>query len=163
MTALELPPEQIFDGRFAGSSDSVFTMESVARAGSYTVDDRVIAGYGMLEFALSDRIRLVGGARVEAGDLQVITELGGGQLVPSEVKETDVLPSLAVNVRANERHNLRLSVSQTLSRPEYRELSPVNADDASIGILSRETLICGARSFRTPMCAGNGTRMPARW
>ena len=135
MTALELPAEQIFDGRFAGSSDSVFTMESVARAGSYTVDDRVIAGYGMLELALSGRIRLIGGARVETGDLQVITELGGGQLVPSEVTETDVLPSLAFNVRANERHNLRLSVSQTLSRPEYRELSPVNANDASIGIL----------------------------
>ena len=135
MTALELPPEQIFDGRFAGSSDSVFTMESVARAGSYTADDRVAAGYGMIEFALSDRIHVVGGARVEAGDLKVTTELGGGQLVPSELTKTDVLPSLAVNIRANERHNLRLSVSQTLSRPEYRELSPVNADDASIGIL----------------------------
>jgi TonB-dependent receptor len=89
----------------------------------------------MVDFALGDRVRVIGGARVEAGDLRVTTELGGGQLVPSAVTKTDVLPSLAVNVRASERHNLRLSVSQTLSRPEYRELSPVNADDASIGIL----------------------------
>ena len=134
LTALELPPEQIFDGRFAGSADSVFTMEAVARAGSYTAEDRVIAGYGMVDFALGDRVRVIGGARVEAGDLKVTTELAGGLLVPSEITKTDVLPSLAVNVRAGERHNLRLSVSQTLSRPEYRELSPVDADDgAAIG------------------------------
>ena len=129
LTALELPPEQIFDGRFAGSADSVFTMEAVARAGSYTADDRVIAGYGMVDFALSDRIRVIGGARVEAGDLKVVTELAGGSVVPSTVKKTDVLPSLAVNVRASESQNLRLAVSQTLSRPEYRELSEVDADD----------------------------------
>lgn len=135
VTALELPPEQIFDGRFAGPSDSVFTMESVARAGSYTAKDRVMAGYAMLELALSDKIRVIGGARVEAGDLEVTTELADGQLVPSSVKKTDVLPSLALNLRPSESHNLRLAVSQTLSRPEYRELSSTNVDDSSIGVL----------------------------
>lgn len=136
-TALELPPEQIFDGRFAGASDSVFSMESVARAGSYTADDRVTAGYGMIELALGDRVRVVGGARMEIGNLEVTTELAGGDFIPSEVKKTDVLPSLAVNIRGGETHNIRLSASQTLSRPEYRELSDVNSDDASIGVLFR--------------------------
>lgn len=134
-TALELPPEQIFDGRFAGPADSVFTMESVARAGSYRAEDRVLAGYAMLELALTDNVRVVGGARVEAADLQVSTELADGQLVPSAVKKADVLPSFALTVRPSERHNLRLSASQTLSRPEYRELSPTNVDDSSIGVL----------------------------
>jgi outer membrane receptor for ferrienterochelin and colicin len=135
VTALELAPEQIFDGRFAGPADSVFSMESVARAGSYTAKDRVLAGYAMLELALSEKIRVVGGARVEAGDLEVTTELADGLLVPSALKKTDVLPSLALNLRPTEAHNLRFSVSQTLSRPEYRELSPTNVDDASIGVL----------------------------
>jgi TonB-dependent receptor len=89
----------------------------------------------MLELALSEKIRVVGGARVEAGDLEVTTELADGLLVPSALKKTDVLPSLALNLRPTEAHNLRFSVSQTLSRPEYRELSPTNVDDASIGVL----------------------------
>ena len=135
VTALELPAEQIFDGRFAGPADSIFSMESVARAGSYAAKDRVLAGYAMLELALTANIRVVGGARVEAGDLEVATELADGLLVPSSLKKTDVLPSLALNVQPAETHHLRLSVSQTLSRPEYRELSPTNVDDASIGVL----------------------------
>ncbi|MGQ0712206.1 MAG: TonB-dependent receptor domain-containing protein [Gemmatimonadaceae bacterium] len=135
VTALELPMEQIFDGRFASPADSVFSMESVARAGSYTAKDRVLAGYAMMDFALTDKIHVIGGARVEAGDLGVTTELADGQLVPSTVQKTDVLPSLAFNVRPNDHHNVRVSVSQTLSRPEYRELSPTNVDDSSIGVL----------------------------
>lgn len=38
---------------------------------------------------------------------------------------TDVLPSLAFNYRPGPNINLRLSGTQTLSRPEYRELSPI--------------------------------------
>ncbi|MBK7594192.1 MAG: TonB-dependent receptor [Gemmatimonadetes bacterium] len=36
-----------------------------------------------------------------------------------------MLPSLAMNLRLSERASVRLSATQTLSRPEYRELSPV--------------------------------------
>jgi TonB-dependent receptor len=36
-----------------------------------------------------------------------------------------VLPALALTWRANADWNLRLSVTRTLSRPEYRELSPI--------------------------------------
>jgi hypothetical protein len=133
-SALELPPEQIFDGRFAGPGDSIFFVGSEVRSGSYTADDQVAAGYGMLEFALGDRVRLIGGARVESGDLEVITHLTSGQTVPSRVKKTDVLPSFAVNFRPSESHNLRLSASQTLSRPEYRELSETNNEDPATGI-----------------------------
>jgi outer membrane receptor protein involved in Fe transport len=42
---------------------------------------------------------------------------------------TDVLPSLAVTMPLSARQTLRLSASQTLSRPEYRELSPVTYFD----------------------------------
>jgi TonB-dependent receptor len=42
-----------------------------------------------------------------------------------------VLPALSLNVGMSDRQNLRLSVSQTLSRPEYRELA---------GVLYREVL-----------------------
>jgi TonB-dependent receptor len=40
-----------------------------------------------------------------------------------------VLPSAALNVKLTEAQSLRLSVSRTLARPEYRELSPVASRD----------------------------------
>jgi outer membrane receptor for ferrienterochelin and colicin len=133
-SALELPPEQIFDGRFTGPSDSTFTVSNELRSGSYGADDRVAAGYAMLELALSERVRMVGGARVESGDLDVVTRLVGGQTIPSGINKTDVLPSLAITFRPGESHNLRLSASQTLSRPEYRELSPTLNEDPATGV-----------------------------
>ena len=38
---------------------------------------------------------------------------------------TDVLPAFAVTFRPSENVNLRMSASQTVSRPEYRELAPI--------------------------------------
>lgn len=133
-SALELPPEQIFDGRFTAPGEASFDVFNELRSGSYGADDRVAAGYAMAELALSDRVQLVGGARVESGDLEVITRLVGGQTVPSGIRKTDVLPSLAITFRPRESHNLRLSASQTLSRPEYRELSPTLNEDPATGI-----------------------------
>jgi hypothetical protein len=36
-----------------------------------------------------------------------------------------VLPSLALNIALAENQNVRISATQTLSRPEYRELARV--------------------------------------
>jgi TonB-dependent receptor len=87
----------------------------------------------MLELALGDRVRVIGGARVEDASMAVATELSGGSAVPSRVATTDVLPSLVVNVKLDEVQNLRLSATQTLARPEYRELSPINGREVIAG------------------------------
>ncbi|MDZ7632336.1 MAG: TonB-dependent receptor [Gemmatimonadaceae bacterium] len=48
---------------------------------------------------------------------------------PPDPKFNDVLPSLAVTVKASDNQNVRFSVSQTLARPEYRELAPLQFRD----------------------------------
>ena len=42
---------------------------------------------------------------------------------------TDVLPSIALNATLSENQALRFSASQTLARPEYRELAPISYRD----------------------------------
>jgi TonB-dependent receptor len=49
--------------------------------------------------------------------------------VSTEKAWTDVLPSAALNVKLTDAQSLRLSVSRTLARPEYRELSPITSRD----------------------------------
>jgi outer membrane receptor protein involved in Fe transport len=67
----------------------------------------------------------VGGARVETWRLNVDTRTVTGEVVPSRPRKTDVLPALALTYRLTDDQNLRVSATQTLARPEYRELSPV--------------------------------------
>ena len=124
-----LPPEQLFDGRFTQGAMTVFDLAPLGQGGSYEARDRLSAGFAMVEFGISDRFRLIGGARLEHDKLHVDATSTLGAPVDSDKDWTDVLPSAALNVRLTERQSLRLSLSRTLARPEYRELSPVISRD----------------------------------
>lgn len=141
----ELAPEEIFGDRFTSGSTSPFALLPLNRGGSYMADDRLLAGYAMLEYAPTDRLRLIGGARVERSELRVDAEPTIGAAVVAEPGYTDVLPSLAANFSLTDNQNLRLSGSQTLSRPEYRELAPIGYRD----VIGGETVIGNADLRRT--------------
>lgn len=132
-----LPPEEIFGGRFTGPNDDVLQLNPLGQGGAYTARDQIAAGYAMADVGLSDRLRLVGGARLEHSSVEVnaVPTLGS----PSTAKPTytDVLPSLALNYRLTELQNLRFSATRTLARPEYRELSDLTTRDVIGGVLLR--------------------------
>ncbi len=122
-TDLAQSPEKIFDGRAALAGQLLLRANS--NGGRYTASDEIDAGFAMVEVPIGRRIKLIGGGRVERWNLEVLTRTVQGNIVAARPKATDVLPSLAMNIALNPKHTLRLSASQTLSRPEYRELSPV--------------------------------------
>lgn len=130
----ELLPQQIFDGRFAGRQN-YWEIVALSQGGNYDARDRLAAGFGMMELGLSDRIRFIGGARFETDEVTLNAQSTLGSPVQVNNTWNDLLPSAAFNIKLSEFQTLRLSVSQTLARPEYRELSPVasrdvlNADD----------------------------------
>jgi len=121
----EATPEEIFDGRFTGTGQSLLNITSLSAGGSYDARDRLSAGYGLLELYLTPDLRLVGGARVERSEVTVHATPTFGDPVTANPTYTDVLPSLALNWAVSDQQNLRLSVSRTLSRPEYREIAPI--------------------------------------
>lgn len=125
-----LPPDAIFDGRYTEGGESLLFLEPNTNGGFYTAGENVAAGYAMLETSFGDRYRLIGGARVENWRLDLDSEPVSGRIVSTARNVTDVLPSLALNVAVRDDQNLRLSATQTLSRPEYRELSPITYQGA---------------------------------
>jgi len=127
----ELPAEQIFDGRFANGG--FFDIAPLAQGGSYSARDRLAAGFAMAEIALSERFRVIGGARYESDRLDVDAFSTLGSPVYTKKRWNDVLPSLALNVKLTGTQQLRLSASRTLARPEYRELSPIKSRDVLNG------------------------------
>jgi outer membrane receptor protein involved in Fe transport len=120
-----LTPEQIFDGRFTSGSADNFGVGPLAAGGSYTAADKLTAGYGMLTLELGKSLEVIGGARIEHSTVEVRSLSTAGEPSLATPSYTDVLPSLAFNYRAGENTNIRVSATQTLSRPEYRELSPI--------------------------------------
>jgi len=128
-----LSAEEIFDGRFAGAADAVFRVVPLSQGGSYGVFDELGAGYATIEWALSNRYRLITGGRVERTSTIISAEPTVGNRTRINPLYTDVLPSLLLNVKMTEAQNLRLSATRTLSRPEYRELADVQYREVIAG------------------------------
>ncbi|MGQ0702202.1 MAG: TonB-dependent receptor domain-containing protein [Gemmatimonadales bacterium] len=125
-TDQHLPPEELFDGRLTQGSDANVRIVPLGAGGSYTASDNLAAGYAMLTLDLTPVLELTGGARVERSQVEVSSLSTAGEPSLAAPRYTDVLPSLALTYRAaGGSMNVRLSASQTLSRPEYRELSPI--------------------------------------
>lgn len=133
----ERAPEEIFSAAFVQGNADAFRVTPLYQGGSYAAEDRLLAGYALLEYALGERVRLVGGARVEQSRLSLDAQPTTGDAVHTEPGYTDVLPSLALTFQLSDDQNLRLSASQTLSRPEYRELAEIMGRD----VLGGDTFI----------------------
>lgn len=127
--------ESIFVPGNLQDESNVFTIRNLGFGGSYAAEDRLGAGYAMVEYPLADRLRLIGGARVEHANIDVTSTQTSGAATTAAIENTDVLPSLALNLQLTHLQNLRVSASRTLARPEYRELSPVNYADVLGGEL----------------------------
>ncbi len=119
-----MSPEEIF-GTFATGENDFFRVTPLGAGGSYTAEDRLLAGYAMAVLPLTPSIEAVVGARVEHSRVEVASLSTAMQPSLATPEFTDVLPSMALTWRTSGNTNIRLSATQTLSRPEYRELSPI--------------------------------------
>ena len=95
----------------------------------------------MTELVPIGRLRILGGARLEASTQSVETfELFSADKDPvrSELKTTDVLPALTITqglTPSNMKQDvqLRFAYGRTLNRPNFRELSPATFNDVTGG------------------------------
>jgi len=124
VAARRTPAENIIGSNAAGTSATLLVRPS-SFGGLYAADENLAAGYAMAELPFGERLRVVAGARVERADIRVSTLTPQLTDTVGKLNNTDVLPSLSLTYKLTEAQNLRLSATQTLSRPEYRELSPV--------------------------------------
>jgi hypothetical protein len=132
-----LPAEQLFDGRFTAGDSAILTISPLGQGGAYTASDRLGAGFAMATVGLGARARLIGGVRLESSQVEVNATSTLGTRVMTRPTFTDVLGSLALNYSVSEFQTVRLSLSRTLARPEYRELAPLTTRDVLGGVLLR--------------------------
>jgi TonB dependent receptor/Carboxypeptidase regulatory-like domain/TonB-dependent Receptor Plug Domain len=129
-----VPNQSMFD--LAGSAEDVFTAENIRPDGfeirevtgvndAYDAEHTVSAAYFMTDSTFG-KWRLIGGARYEDSDQQVLTfnPFDTAAQVASINESAAILPSLNVVYQIGSRTNLRLGYGRSVNRPEFRELSP---------------------------------------
>lgn len=119
---IALPTEQIFAPENMGPNGF-----NIAELGDkdydYSASSMLNAGYAMMDNNISEKIRLVWGVRYENFNQQ-LSGFRSNQPVEVNTQVGDFLPSLNFTYKYNSKVNLRFSASQTVVRPEFRELSP---------------------------------------
>ncbi len=93
---------------------------------SYQGTTRIAAAYAMVDFNTGPW-RLIGGLRTEYTDIRVAsrdTALPAGQ-----IQQLDWLPAFNLVYQLTDQMNLRASFTQTLARPNMRELAPFTSFD----------------------------------
>ena len=131
---LSRPAEELFTSANIGSAWQL--KEETRPTDAYDGTQEITSFYGMLDLPLTARWRLVGGARVEQYKQTVDTfdpfsrNVGGStDIVSSALDSTNVFPAANLVYALAYDQNLRLSYSQTVNRPEFREVAPFEFTD----------------------------------
>ena len=110
---------------------------------------KVSAGFLMSDYSVTERLRLVGGARLEHTDIhsdirtyydlglpadaEERRNIGGQKAVPGIIDNVDVMPCMNVIYKIKDDSlalmNLRANYFRSLGRPSFREISSVSLDD----------------------------------
>ena len=101
-------------------------------AAAYSAQLEVAAAYLQVDAEFIPLVRTTFGVRYEDGQQSVITrDLFGGAapFAPTEIAEQYFLPSFTATWNFAEDQQLRLGASQTIGRPQFRELAPQSYTD----------------------------------
>jgi outer membrane receptor protein involved in Fe transport len=128
-----LDENTIFSAANIGGANNKFSFDEISGSRfRYIANSIMNAGYLQFDNQFSDKIRLVWGARAEHFD-QVVGSMK--QSDPRHVysKVLDILPGVNFTYKVNPKTNIRIAASQTVIRPEFREISSFAFFDFELG------------------------------
>jgi TonB-dependent receptor len=125
-----LPADQIFAPQnFGNGRDNLIRFDAIkGRTFRYMANTILNAGFLQFDNQIATALRIVWGLRVENYD-QLVGSVKKYDPRHTYTKVTDFLPGINATYKLNTKTNIRLSGSQTVIRPELRELSFLNLYD----------------------------------
>ncbi len=128
-------PETIFTASNINNNGFVLT-NLTESADSYSSDQKIFSYFGQAQYDLGKHFTLLGGLRKENFKQEVKTFYYFEPARPTSLaglKNSDILPSYSFAWKPNDSLRARLAFSETLSRPDARELSTVPFIDDESG------------------------------
>lgn len=125
-------PEQLFSSENIANGLVNFE-DNTQPNDAYTAHENTIAGYVMMDLPIENKWRFIGGVRYENVQTQLNsidpTSGSANKKLSPKYTDNDFFPALNVVYSLSDRMNLRVGYSQTVSRPQFRELAPFRYDD----------------------------------
>lgn len=120
-----LPQDKVFaPENFGNGTDNKLYFNELGPGENYRYMANSILNAGFIQFdnQLTSKLRTVWGVRVEDFD-QVVGSMRKSDSRHVHTRVTDFLPGINITYKIDNKTNIRLSGSQTIIRPEFRELS----------------------------------------
>jgi len=125
---LSLPEEKIFEeqnlGLLKNGNGGFITANGTLPNSSYSASSATTSFYMMNDQRFFKKFRLIYGARIEKFNQKLNTKTDNNRPLIVNTLITDFLPSVNFVYSLTTKTNVRLSYSQTINRPEFRELAP---------------------------------------
>ncbi len=99
-----------------------YVNEDTRPENAYTGTSSIVAAYGMATLQVLPRLKVVGGLRIETTDMEVVS--GNENLPTGKIDTVDFLPAVSFVYSLNSDMNIRAGYSNTLARPNMREMAP---------------------------------------
>lgn len=128
-----LSPDQLYaPENFGTGNDKVQFDEINGNAYRYLANTILHAAYLQFDNPIGNKLRLVWGVRFESYD-QLVGSVRKDDPRHVNTLVKDFLPGLNLTYKLNNKTNFRFAASQTVIRPEFRELSPFAFYDFELG------------------------------
>ncbi|HEX7048365.1 MAG TPA: TonB-dependent receptor plug domain-containing protein [Gammaproteobacteria bacterium] len=119
--------------------------DSTRPTDNYSATQEITAGYLMADAYLTAPFRITGGVRVEQNEQRVRTyDVFDPNLTPeiASISNDDILPALSLTWFQDEASQVTFAVSQTVSRPDLKELSraPYTDDQRDVEVVGNPDL-----------------------
>lgn len=112
----------------------IFLDELTKESDKYNALDNIYAGYMMVDIPIN-QFRFIIGGRYEISEQSVNTLGVVGEPIKNNLENKDILPSINFVYQLNDKTNIRAAYTQTVSRPELREIAPFSYVDFVSGVL----------------------------
>lgn len=118
----------------APANDPHLTYRNFPANFDYVGRQTINAWYGMGTWAATERLKIVGGVRLESTDISVNTvNTSQGTRESARIEQNDLLPSVSATFQIRSNLLFRAAWSETVVRPTYREISSAELFDVAQG------------------------------
>ena len=129
--------ESILRPQYIGANG--FQLRDITRpTDKYSASQNLFSYYGKMDWMFYDRVNISGGLRWEDNEQKVDTFTLNNKPTTARLNRIDMLPSTVATFFLTDKQQLRAGFSQTLSRPDFRELSSapftdINTNQETVG------------------------------
>jgi hypothetical protein len=106
------------------NANGLFLDEQTQNTDKYFAVSAVNAGFVMFDNKVSEKLRLIWGARAEFFEQFLTAREVSLKRTIINTEKWDILPSLNATYSFSAKNQLRASASKTVARPEFREIAP---------------------------------------